>query len=330
MAKYTAAFLVVFLLLASMAVEAQTQQDTVVLTVNGDPVYAADITFLLQNLAAQVAQATQRGGQEPDRDKMVQAAMAQAVNNRLLVQEALRVGLTSNQQAVATMLEEMTQAMGGKAKLEANLAAGGLSMQDLERTMRETDLVQQLVNTKLAPDLSVTEEEIKAFYDSRPDDFRTPAAVSARHILFRAEADTPEGELAGLRAQAEAARKRAIDGEDFATLAGELSQGPTASRGGDLGFFTKEQMVEPFASAAFALKPGEISPVVRTTFGFHVVKAEERRAEGVRSLAEVRDSISAYLLDGKVAPLLDELIKKLVEGADIVQVPPPGQAPAQQ
>ena len=85
---------------------------------------------------------------------------------------------------------------------------------------------------------------------------------------------------AAAKAKAEAAHQRAVAGEDFAELAKELSEGPSGPNGGDLGFFEKQRMAPAFADAAFALEPGEISPVIKTQFGYHVIKVEERRGAG--------------------------------------------------
>lgn len=324
--KQLAAILIAFSFVVVPSVAAQNPQDVVVLTVNGDPVYASDLTFLLQNLTAQIAQ---RGGEPPEREQVIQLAMHQAVSGKLLVQEARRQGIERSEANVDRMVSENERSVGGAAQLDSNLASAGLTREQLRRTLSDTDMVRRLVAGKLSPGQTVTDEEIQAYYNEHPENFKIAATVRARHILFNADLSLSEGELMAIKEKAEAARKRALAGEDFATLATELSEGPTASRGGDLGFFAKSQMVEPFASAAFSLQPGEISPVVHTRFGYHVIKVEERRPSGTRELEEVKDSLRTFLLDQKIAPIVDDLVNKLREGAEIVQVPPPGQASTQ-
>jgi parvulin-like peptidyl-prolyl isomerase len=111
-----------------------------------------------------------------------------------------------------------------------------------------------------------------------------------------------------------------LAGEDFGELAEELSEGPSAKDGGDLGFFSASSMVQPFAEAAFGLQPGGISEVVKTRFGFHVIKVEERRAGGTRPLVEVREPLRNALLERKVKGGVDTLLTRLRSEADIVLV----------
>ena len=109
-----------------------------------------------------------------------------------------------------------------------------------------------------------------------------------------------------------------LAGEDFAALATELSEGPSGPKGGDLGFFSRERMVPPFAEAAFALKPGETSDVVQTRFGFHVIKVEKRREAGTVPLAEVKERIRQGLSQEQQQKRIEELLNPLRENAKIV------------
>ena len=122
---------------------------------------------------------------------------------------------------------------------------------------------------------------------SRPT--TSPSRCSARHILLRVEPGASAEAVEARRKQAEAIRARLAGGEDFAELASSLSEDPGSKEsGGDLGFFKRGQMVKPFEDAAFALEPGELAPVVRSDFGFHVLRVEERKAAQLRTFDEVK------------------------------------------
>ena len=143
---------------------------------------------------------------------------------------------------------------------------------------------------------AANEEKIKAFYDERTNRYRVPEKVKARHILFAVAEGIPAGQKAKAKASAEAALKRAQSGEDFAALATELSQDPgSAKKGGDLGTFPRGRMVKVFEDTAFNLKEGEISSVVESDFGFHIIKLEKKFAASVRELEEVREEIAKQL-----------------------------------
>ncbi len=139
----------------------------------------------------------------------------------------------------------------------------------------------------------ISEEEITAYYDDHKKQFHREAEVRARHILFKVAEDAPENEAEEVRGRAEKVLKEAKkQGADFAALATKYSQDASGtSKGGDLGYFTHDKMVAPFANAAFSLKPGEISDLVRSRFGFHIIKVEDARPEKTVSLDDARVQI---------------------------------------
>jgi peptidyl-prolyl cis-trans isomerase C len=131
---------------------------------------------------------------------------------------------------------------------------------------------------------AVTPEAARKLYDETAKGVTPEEEVRARHILVESEDE------------AKKAAERVKGGEDFAKVAGELSKDPgSKTDGGDLGFFTKDRMVEPFAEAAFKLQPGQVSEPVKSQFGWHVIKVEEKRAKPVPSFEEMKDQVNAYL-----------------------------------
>ena len=109
-------------------------------------------------------------------------------------------------------------------------------------------------------------------------------------------------------------------GEDFAELARELSEGPTAPKGGDLGFFTRGQTAPAFEAAAFALEPGDISPVVRSPFGLHVIKVEEKRPARRLPLDEVSDHVRDMLVQQKTGERIARLVESLAQKGTVVNL----------
>ena len=144
---------------------------------------------------------------------------------------------------------------------------------------------------------SVSDEELTAEYETfKQTRYTKPEEARARHILLRVPPGANAATEDEIRARAASILERLKKGEDFATLAKDLSEDPSnKDRGGDLGFFTRGQMEEAFESAAFALKDGEFSDVIRTRYGFHILRVEERRPERQQPFEEVRDSIARSL-----------------------------------
>jgi peptidyl-prolyl cis-trans isomerase D len=138
----------------------------------------------------------------------------------------------------------------------------------------------------------ITQEELEQSYRINKERFTQEKQVSARHILIKADKEKGSAGEEAARTKAEDIRKRIDQGEDFAKLAEQFSEDPgTASKGGNLGSFKKGQMVKPFEEAAFSLTPGEVSPVVKSQFGFHIIKVESVEEEKVQSLEEVRSTL---------------------------------------
>ena len=143
--------------------------------------------------------------------------------------------------------------------------------------------------------VNVSEKEIQSFYEYNNEAYSQPKQVKARHILFKLADDALKEAEDKVRKVAEEVLAKARKGEDFAKLAGEYSQGPTKSKGGDLGYFKKGQMVPAFEDVAFKMKKGETSDLVRTQFGYHIIKVEDIKEASTKSLEEVRDEIADTL-----------------------------------
>ncbi len=139
--------------------------------------------------------------------------------------------------------------------------------------------------------VSVTEKEIESFYEYNNEAYTQPKQVKARHILFTLGEDALKEAEDKVRKVAKEVLAKARQGEDFATLAKKHSEGPTKSKGGDLGYFKRGQMTPSFEEIAFKLKKGEISDLVRTEFGYHIIKVEDIKEAATKSLEEVRDEI---------------------------------------
>jgi peptidyl-prolyl cis-trans isomerase C len=155
--------------------------------------------------------------------------------------------------------------------------------------------VQQLLKKDILDQVKISDEDTKSFYDSHPDLFKEPEMVRASHILIKSEPNEEPSGKEEKRKKLESIKKRLEKGEDFAALAKEFSQCPSAEKGGDLGFFDRGRMVKPFEDAAFSLNQGEVSEVVVTSFGFHLIKVTEKKPERVAAYDESKDKIKQQL-----------------------------------
>ncbi|MFM9975164.1 MAG: peptidylprolyl isomerase [Beijerinckiaceae bacterium] len=168
---------------------------------------------------------------------------------------------------------------------------------------RERLLMESLLTRE--GDKGTTDEAMKKFYDETVKTLKGGQEVKARHILVEKEEE------------AKAALERLKKGEDFAKLAGELSKDPGSGKeGGDLGWFEKERMVPEFAEAAFKLEKGGVSEIVKTQFGFHIIKVDDKRDKAPPPFDSVKDQLKTYLMQ----KAQQDFVLKLREGAKIERV----------
>lgn len=216
-----------------------------------------------------------------------------------------------------------------KGQFEAALKAQGITEARLKDELKQQILLEKLLND-LSANLSVSESKVKEFYDKNTTQFSHPEQVRASHILIMAErAKMADKARLAKKDQAEAILKRVKAGEDFAKLAKENSEDPGSKmNGGDLGFFDEKTMVTNFSKAAFGMKPGGVSDVVETEYGYHIIKTTDRRPAGKEPYETVKDQIRNGLLQQEKGAafqkwLLEARSKAKVEIAKEYQFPEP-------
>lgn len=182
-------------------------------------------------------------------------------------------------------------------------------------------LVSAILNDDIIKKIDVTDDDIKLYYSTRKDNFKAPETVKARHILLRVKRDASDEEKKQLREKAEGVLKRAKAGEDFVKLVTEFSEDASKSVGGDLGYISKGKTVKPFEEAAFAMKPGEISGIVESKFGYHIIKVEDRKPAGVQPLEEVRDKIKQTIFESRQSTQVKEYLDQALKDAKVELYP---------
>ncbi|MDL1958703.1 MAG: peptidylprolyl isomerase [Deltaproteobacteria bacterium] len=173
-------------------------------------------------------------------------------------------------------------------------------------------LAQEFLRREIEGKVKITDDEIETYYKGHKEEFTSPESVKACHILLKVPEGADEKAWKEAESKAKDIKKKLENGEDFAELAKKYSDDPgSKNKGGDLGFFTKGRMVPEFESAAFSLKPGEMSGPVKTDFGYHIIEVKEKKAASTKALAEVQAQIRQTLQREKQQQLQDELIEKL-------------------
>jgi peptidyl-prolyl cis-trans isomerase D len=172
--------------------------------------------------------------------------------------------------------------------------------------------------------VAITQEQVAAYFEANPEEFKIPEQVEASHILIQVADTADEAAVEAARQEAMAVYQRAVDGEDFAELARETSQGPSKEDGGYLGKFDRESMIKPFSDAAFSMQAGEISKPVRTRFGWHVIHVKNRFDARVKPLDEVAEEIETRLRQEEMQQLAyyqaEDAFDAVIDGDTLAQV----------
>jgi len=227
-------------------------------------------------------------------------AVEQLISAELLYQAAAKLEFKDLDKQIDAKVAQ------GKARFkdeqEFKKAIKDLEMdeKDLREYTRRDLLISRFVETTFVSKAAVSEAEIRAFYDKNPDKFKRDETVKASHILIGADSKASADDRKKAREKAEKLKKELTGGADFAALAKANSTDSSSQQGGDLGFFGKGQMVPPFEKAAFALKPGEISDVVETQFGYHIIKLTEKKPAETTDFKDVKVKIEEFLKGQKV------------------------------
>lgn len=281
------------------------------LVLEGQKVSQKEFTQRYENLVAQYQRAYAQYGQ--DFSKLLQGpggieyrlelqsrVIDELLRKRLITQEIERRRIVIPRSDVDDQTEIaferiLKQNNLSEEQAQQILEKQGRTLESFKKELRqavELNLQTERLRESVVGPIEPTDQELAAYLEEHRDEYDSPEEVHARHILIRVSENASEAEIAQAKKQIEDIKKELESGADFAELAKKYSQDPgSAQNGGDLGFFSRGQMVKEFEDAAFALEPGQVSDPVRTQFGFHLIKVEEKKPAQHPELAQIRDRV---------------------------------------
>jgi peptidyl-prolyl cis-trans isomerase C len=225
-----------------------------------------------------------------------QRVLADMVSGELLYQSLETKGLAPTEQEVDAELKSQKERFGGDAELQKALDSQGLTVDDLRLQLKKEIAIQNLVEKQFLPGITVSDEEKHKFYEENASQMKRPPQFRVAHILIGIDEKATEEQKAEAKKKATAIHGMLEAGQDFGDLAKRNSDDPgSKENGGELPWMSPGQTVPEFEKAALALKPGELSPVVETQFGYHIIRMNETREAGVVPYEEVQDRIDEFL-----------------------------------
>lgn len=291
-------------------------------TVNGEAVAN-------QTIAEEESRLMQQFGPNVDPQQMAaiketvrKQALENVIGRVLLMQAIATEGITSTQDEIDSRMAEIREQAGSEEVFAQRLAMLGMTEAQLESEMRNAINVDKLLERHR--DIGeVTDADMEAYYNANRQRFKQPERVRARHILIETKPEDTAAEKSSSKAEADRLLGELKQGGDFEALARQHSSCPSKERGGDLGFFQRGQMVKPFEDVAFALKVGQVSDVVETQFGYHIIEVTDREEEREVPFEEAKHGIGVFLDGMKRNEAMNSYLEE-VRASAVIEYPDAG------
>lgn len=308
-------FLLVFLCLSltySLGQDSALPDEEIAAVVNGEKILMSDLD---RNMSMAIAA---NPGLSPEINmqeyiKMKNQVLDYMIDQELIFQEAKKQNLIASDKEVDAIIAEVKQNFNSDAEFQMVLKRQGFTEQKYRDMVRRVATMRKFIEVKIKPLAKpVTEKDVADFYEAHKSGFVDKERVRARHILIKVAPNASAQQKAEAKNKIQSILQEIKpDGSNFAELAKKYSQCPSAQQGGNLGYFARGQMVKPFEDAAFSLRVGQISGIVETDFGYHIILIEDKKPERQLTLEEVSDQIREGLSDEALDKALAEWLKPI-------------------
>ncbi len=290
--------------------------DTVA-TVNGVKISGSEFDKSLQSYKRRLSMMGQQfpEGHAKDINKSIIEDM---VSRELLIQNSNKIGIKVSDDELGKEIDAIKAKFPSADHFNQMIKSQNMTMDDVKADIRKAMHINRLVKSEIEGKISIDEKTVSEYYKNNSSQFLEDESVKASHILVKVDKGAGKDVKEAAKKKIEDLLKKAKKGEDFAKLAKENSDDPgSGHNGGDLGFFSKGMMVPPFEKAAFGLKKNEISDVVETDFGYHIIKLTDRKPARTIPLTEVQDKLKSFLKSMEINKKLTEYIANLRKTADV-------------
>ena len=285
--------------------------------VNGVAIKTADFEALATAAQKQDSTVASATAGSPELLRFRRLVLDSMIENELVRQASKKEGAKVEDAEVETQLAQIKSGFPDEDTFNQTLKASGMTLVQLQDSIRDQLLYQYLYD-KVAPESEVTTAEVQAYYEKSKAQFQSTAQSQLSHILISVTSTATADEAAKAKATAEDVLKQLLSGGDFAALAKKYSGDPgSAANGGDLGMSSTENYVPEFKAAADKLKKGQMSGLVKTDYGYHIIKKVNEQAAGQQKLEDVAETIKASLIQEKRNTVFQEYLAQLKKDAKI-------------
>lgn len=243
-----------------------------------------------------------------------QRIIEQLIGDRLILSEARRLNIEANEKEINARIEDARSRFASKGDFDKALFLQRITLKELKARYRDQIITRRLIDEKVGSKVAITPVEISNYYATHKDEFKQPSEVKLRNILIKPKDGLPPYKAANL---AKEVFRRLREGGDFAGLAKVYSDGPGAEDGGMMGYVKKGDLLPEIEKVVFNLKVGQVSDVVQTSLGYHILKVEEKKEAKSPELSEIRREVEDAIFREKVKGKIDGWVKNLKKNAYI-------------
>lgn len=254
-------------------------------------------------------------------DQLKNEVLESLINLIVLDEYSRELSLVVDEGVVEKHYQKAVSKYASKRAYHKALKEAGLTESDLRTRIRRTLAAQKVVKEHVSPKIIVTDEEVQTYYDENADAFEHDVQVHAAHILIKVSPFADDKTRQKAEKRIRTIQEKIQAGEAFAQLAKTYSEGPSKVNGGDIGYFSAAQMAPEFATAALSLEPGEVSDVVTTQFGYHLIKVYDRNPAGKVPFSEAAPMLKQRFFRERLDASLQELVQRLKAEAEIERFP---------
>lgn len=292
-------------------------EDRKVAVVNGKVILERDLDRQVSVLKGQILD---KDDAEPDPERLKQLrakVLEDLIGRELLYQESRKADVIVKPEEVTAELEAIKRQFGDAAGYDKALKRMKLSEAEMKFHVRQGKAVRRYIDQVIAANVTVSDSELLDYYKKNRESFKRPEMVRAGQIMLRVEKDADMMERQKVKEELLRIRKRIEAGEDFSELAKKFSQGIGAKSGGELGYFPRGKLVQAFEDVVFAMSPGELSDIVETDLGYHLILMHDKRPPSIESFQSAKFKIERFLKQGKIRKGIDAKIAELKKKANV-------------
>ena len=285
--------------------------DKIIAVVNDEVITLAELNAAFEPYRKNIEETYKGDNKEVAIKQTKEAFLKQFIDNMLIEQEAKKAGvgiIIKDEEVMEVLKDLLARQKSSMEDLLKKLSREGNSLESVKKDIKNQIIRMRLLRREIKSKIFVSDEEIGEYYDKHRQDYEGKEAVRIKQILLLLPPKADKVARAKLKNEAQKLRQRIMNGESFDLLAVKYSQGPAAAQGGDVGFIVKGAIIPEVEAVVFSLPVEQLSEIIESSVGFHIIKVVDKKGAGLKPIATVREEIKAKIENEKLDKKFEEWI----------------------